>query len=178
MGERLTWPEGLCVSESDKAAVVNFSLRGETRPLWTTEKLKCWITLTYSKLSNRCDIKSTIMSFTSSPDDLLNPFLGQLFFPYFGNFQSISSNYVLTQLVAYWQVFFLADRKSLWLHFRRLYWASFHLQLIQYWALEHKHYCVFSYNNILKGELNVQKKMAKTLMWICYIKGKNCLFTV
>lgn len=31
MGERLTWPEGLRVSESDKAAVVNFSLRGGTK---------------------------------------------------------------------------------------------------------------------------------------------------
>lgn len=39
VGESLTWPEGLSVSESDKAAVVNFSLRGGTKTLWTTEKI-------------------------------------------------------------------------------------------------------------------------------------------
>lgn len=39
MGKGLTWPEGLSVSESDKAAVVNFSLRGGTKTLWTTEKI-------------------------------------------------------------------------------------------------------------------------------------------
>lgn len=39
MAESLTWPEGLSVSESDKAAVVNFSLQGGTKTLWTTEKI-------------------------------------------------------------------------------------------------------------------------------------------
>lgn len=30
-GDKLTWPEGLCVSNSNEAGVVNFGLRGETK---------------------------------------------------------------------------------------------------------------------------------------------------